>query len=96
MLPVLPPITGLLRQALRQLVADAELRATLGRRAREWWQAHHTVERMHRDYLRVLEWAAALATPEWPEDVPSHLRPEPAAGARALIAPFGVDVDILG
>ena len=87
---------AMLRQALRRLVADAELRASLGARAREWWQAHHTVERMHRDYQRVMIWAATLPDPEWPQDAPPHLRPDPRAFARTLAARFGVDVDILG
>ena len=49
---------AMLRQALRRLVADADLRASLGRRAREWWEAHHTIARMRRDYERALAWAA--------------------------------------
>ena len=86
---------AMLRQALRRLVADADLRARLGRRAREWWEAHHTLPRMHRDYARVLPWAAGLPAPEWPTDAPAHLRPDPASHGRALLADFGVEVDIL-
>ena len=86
---------AMVRQALRRLVADAELRASLGRRAREWWRAHHTVARMQRDYLRVLPWAADRPLPDWPADAPAHLRPDPSAWARDLVAPFGVDVDLL-
>lgn len=85
----------MLREAMLRLARDADLRASLGRRAREWWQAHHTLPRMHRDYLRVLEWAAGQPDPAWHDDMPAHLRPDPAAHARALAAPFGVDVDIL-
>lgn len=86
---------AMLRQALRRLIADLDLRASLGTRAREWWQAHHTVQRMHRDYARVLDWAAGQALPEWSPDVPRHLRHDPSTMARELAAPFGVDVDIL-
>lgn len=86
---------AMLRQALRRLVADAELRASLGRRAREWWQAHHTIARMQREYARVLDWASQQPLPDWPSDAPAHLRQDPSAMARALTAPFGVDVDIL-
>ncbi len=86
----------MLRQALRRLVADADLRAALGRRARDWWQAHHTVGRMQRDYRKAIAWASTLPLPEWPDDTPAHLRPDAAAWARTLAAPFGVDVDILG
>ena len=86
---------AMLRQALRRLVADPELRATLGRRAREWWEAHHTVARMHREYLAALDWATAQPAPDWPADAPPHLRPDPSSWARGLAAPFGVEVDIL-
>jgi hypothetical protein len=86
---------AMLRQALRRLVADPDLRATLGRRAREWWEAHHTVARMRRDYLAALDWAIAQPAPDWPADAPVHLRPDPSAWARDLIAPFGVTVDLL-
>ena len=74
----------------------APLRRALGERAREWWEAHHTVARMQRDYLARLEWAAALPNPAWPADAPPHLHPDPASLARDLLAPFGVEVDILG
>lgn len=87
---------AMLRQALRRLLTDAGLRASLGGRAREWWQAHHTVARMQRDYERALEWAAALPAPTRPADLPAHLRPDAGAWARDLLAPFGVKVDLLG
>lgn len=86
----------MLRRALVRLARDASLRESLGRRAREWWQAHHTVARMRRDYARALEWAATLPMPAWPVDAPPHLQPDPSSLGRALIAPFGVEVDILG
>lgn len=86
---------AMLRQALRRLVRDADLRASLGRRARQWWQAHHTLPRMHRDYDRVLAWAAGLPERAWPEGAPAHLRPDPSGHARSLVAGFGVDVDVL-
>ena len=85
----------MLRQALRRLVADSELRRSLGERAREWWEAHHTLARMRRDYERVTEWAAGLPVPQWPADAPPHLHPDPAERARRMAAPFGVEVDIL-
>jgi len=87
---------AMLRQALRRLVVDEALRRSLGERARQWWEAHHTLPRMHRDYLRVVDWAAGCPTPEWPADVPPHLRSDPASWARDLAAPFHVAVDILG
>ncbi len=86
---------AMLRQALKRLVQDPALRDRLGRRAREWWEARHTVARMQRDYARALPWAAAQPEPAWPADAPPHLRPDPAGWARDLSAPFGVSVDIL-
>jgi glycosyltransferase involved in cell wall biosynthesis len=86
----------MLRQAVRRLATDASLRARLGTNARLWWEAHHTLDRMQRDYRRVLHWAAALPDPPVPSQWPSHLLPDPAVFARSLIAPLGVDVDVLG
>jgi glycosyltransferase involved in cell wall biosynthesis len=86
---------AMVRQAIRRLVVDAGLRATLGQRAREWWHAHHTLPRMHREYARALQWASTLPSPTWPEDTPSHLRPDPASSARSLTRALGVDVDLL-
>ncbi|MGV3517079.1 MAG: glycosyltransferase family 4 protein [Luteitalea sp.] len=87
---------AMLRQALRRLVVDADLRRQLGRRAREWWAGRHTLARMHRDYEAALAWAVTQPVPEWPADAPAHLRPDPSAWARSLTAAFGVEVDILG
>lgn len=85
----------MLRQAMTRLATDAALRQQLGQQAHAWWQAHHTIPRMQRDYLRALGWAAALPEPAWPAGAPAHLRPDPSAFARSLVAPLGVDVDIL-
>ena len=85
----------MVRQALRRLITDADLRAALGRRAREWWEAHHTLPRMHREYEQALRWASALPDPVWAEDTPAHLRSDPAAWARELTDAFGVEVDLL-
>jgi hypothetical protein len=86
----------MLRQAMRRLAVDAMLRDALGTQARSWWQAHHTVARMHRDYARVLDWAAAQPEPQPSSSLPTHVLPDPAAFARSLLAPFDVHVDILG
>ena len=87
---------AMLRQALRRLVTDSDLRRSLGERARAWWEARHTLPRMQRDYARVMAWAASQPLPAWPAAAPPHLRPDPARMARRLAAPFGVEVDILG
>jgi glycosyltransferase involved in cell wall biosynthesis len=86
----------MLRQAMRRLAVDAMLRDALGTQARLWWQAHHTMARMHRDYARVLDWAAAQPEPQPSSSLPTHVLPDPAAFARSLLAPFDVHVDILG
>ncbi|HTV00510.1 MAG TPA: glycosyltransferase family 4 protein [Luteitalea sp.] len=86
---------AMVRQALRRLSTDAHLRATLGQRAREWWEARHTLPRMHRDYVRAVAWAATRPVPGWPADAPPHLRPDPRAAARDLLRDFGVPVDLL-
>jgi glycosyltransferase involved in cell wall biosynthesis len=85
----------MLRRAMVRLAEDGALRRQLGEQAYAWWQAHHTIARMRRDYLRALDWAAALPAPGWSADAPAHLRPDPAAFARSLLAPLGVEVDIL-
>lgn len=87
--------THMLREAMTRLATDVALRRQLGQQAYAWWQAHHTIPRMQRDYLRALGWAAALPEPAWPADAPAHLRPDPSAFARSLIARLAVDVDIL-
>jgi hypothetical protein len=74
---------------------DAALRTQLGTQARLWWEAHHTIARMRRDYARVIPWAAGLPDPAMKPGLPGHLLPDPAAFAQSLIASFGVDVDVL-
>jgi hypothetical protein len=41
------------------------------------------------DYQRAISRAAAFSAPE--AQLPSHLRPDPMAAARALAEPFGAD-----
>lgn len=81
-----------LRLALRRLATDADLRARVGRAARAHWAARHTVAYMAADYLGVLERTAARAAPA--VTLPAHLRPDPLAHARALVAPLGVDLGL--
>jgi glycosyltransferase involved in cell wall biosynthesis len=76
-----------LRLALTRLAADAGLRARLGGAARAWWAAEHTVDRMTDDYERVIARAVAEPMPE--VALPAHLRPDPFAHTRALVAPLG-------
>ena len=73
------------RLALRRLGQDAALRRVLGDRGRRWWEREHTVARMVDDYERVLARARITPPPVEQPDWPRHLRPQPDAGARALV-----------
>jgi glycosyltransferase involved in cell wall biosynthesis len=81
-----------LRLAMRRLATDRPLRETLGRRARQFWEREHTVERMAGDCERLM--AQALRQPMPVADLPSHLRPDPASFARQVAQPFDVDLSI--
>jgi len=74
-----------LRLAMRRLATDASLRDRLGRRAREWWEREHTVDRMVTDYERAIARAVTLPSPSPGPDWPAHLRPDPAARAHELL-----------
>ncbi len=76
-----------LRLAIEMLGRNAALRARLGASARRYWEREHTIERMTDDYQRAIARAAALDDPT--VDLPAHLRPDPLALARRVIAPFG-------
>ena len=81
-----------LRLAFARLAVDRDLRAALGARGHAHWAREHTVDRMVDAYRRVLARAAATdppAAPGWP----AHLRPDPLAHARALLAPMGIVPD---
>ena len=74
--------------AMRSLGSDAGLRRRLGERARAWWRAHHRIDLMAEDYERVIETAAARrASP-----LPGELLPDSSEHARALLAPFDVNL----
>jgi hypothetical protein len=72
--------------ALKRLTTDAALRARLGAAARAHWAAGHTVDHMASAYEAVLREAATLPDPV--VTLPPHLRPDPAAFARGLVARF--------
>jgi len=62
-----------LRAAMHRLVTDGALRGRLGREARRYWEAEHTVDRMVADYERVIARAAAQPAPD--PALPAAMRP---------------------
>jgi len=81
-----------LRLALVRLGTDSVLRADLGRAARAWWEAEHTVDRMADDYEAAFARAVASAPPK--AALPEHLRPDPLGAARDLVT--AIDDDLMG
>jgi glycosyltransferase involved in cell wall biosynthesis len=83
------------RLAMQRLATDRQLRATLGRRAREFWQRAHTLEQMRERYLEVL--AKALESPPAEASAagrgPAHLTDTGATRLDALVRDLHVSVD---
>jgi glycosyltransferase involved in cell wall biosynthesis len=96
-----------LRLAMRRLAQDADLRAQLGRAAREYWQREHTIEAMADDYDRVMREAQGArregrdASREDPGSgihasrasqlAPRASRTDGDEKLRALLEPFGIE-----
>jgi glycosyltransferase involved in cell wall biosynthesis len=80
-----------LELAMRQLASDSDLRVSLGRAARCYWEAEHTVGLMHADYERVLAEAAAT-DPRDPATLglPAHLLADHSEAATRLAEEMGV------
>lgn len=83
----------MLQLALKRLIADRALRVSLGRRAREWWEANHRLDTMADAYDRVLGLAQQRPAP--PMTLPAHLRDDGTSRARELLAGVGAGVDFL-
>jgi glycosyltransferase involved in cell wall biosynthesis len=81
--------------AMRRLAVDARLRAAVADAGHRYWSEHHTLEAMADDYRRLLPLAAARAAPA-PRDLPRHLTRDYSESARALLARFGLGVDLFG
>ena len=79
-----------LRLAMHRLAVDADLRETLGRHARAYWEAGHTVDRMADDYERVMALAGTLPTPA--PGRPPHMAPDAWAHAKLVAASFAPDI----
>jgi len=82
-----------LRLAMRRLAADADLRASLGRAAREYWTKEHSPDVMVADYERVMKMAASLAHGRIAEGA-SEGGEGGASKLRDLLAPFGLKAPI--
>jgi glycosyltransferase involved in cell wall biosynthesis len=77
-----------LRLAMRRLATDADLRARLGRAARECWMREHSVDAMADDYERIMREAASRPDPG--VELPPHMRDPGDSRLRTLIRPFGL------
>jgi glycosyltransferase involved in cell wall biosynthesis len=82
--------THSLRVAMHRLATDAALRDRLGRAARRFWEAEHTVDRMVADYERLI--ARALTLPPAPDALPAALRPAFWDDVRRAIGDFAPGV----
>lgn len=71
-----------LRLAMWRLGELSTVRAALGEAGRAWWESHHTVAHMVRDYETAF--AAAVSAPMPTSSLPAGLRPDPTAAAAAL------------
>jgi glycosyltransferase involved in cell wall biosynthesis len=77
-----------LRLAMRRLAADPDLRAALGKAAREYWSTHHNHEAMSTDYLRVMAEAMHHTPP--PQPLPDHLVNTADGTLRQVLHTLGV------
>jgi hypothetical protein len=77
--------------ALVRLSSEPELRASLGRAARAWWERHATVPHAVEAWQRVLTEAVMVPAPSRPAGWPSHLDDDGSRRAREVLAPFGLD-----
>ena len=78
-----------LRLAMRRLTQDTALRAQLGRQARAYWQRHHTLDHMVKDYASLV--GRVLEAPPPTGKLPGHLRPVGIEHALALTAEGGYE-----
>ena len=81
---------------MRMLAADPRRRESLGHAGHGYWSAHHTLEVMADDYLRLIAAAAARRAPAV-TDLPAHFTDDHSALARRIAERFGVSFDaVLG
>jgi mannosyltransferase len=77
-----------LRLALRRLGTDRTLRDALGRAARAYWQAHHSIATMVEGYRRLIDEARRQKVAA--VELPVHLRDDGAGTLERLLEPFGL------
>ncbi|HET6954964.1 MAG TPA: glycosyltransferase family 4 protein [Vicinamibacterales bacterium] len=82
--------------AMRSLAEDPLLRDSLGRAGHAYWQTHHSVDVMVRDYERLIERAAASPVPTV-TDLPPHFTDDHSTLARTITGQLGFELnDVLG
>lgn len=82
--------------AIRRLSADAALRSQLGEAAHAWSRSHESVAVAVDAWQAVLGEAVRLEAPAHPAEWPPHLAADGTERARAMLAEFGVTVDLFG
>jgi len=80
--------------AMRRLSADAALRSALGEAAYAWSRAHEGGTVPLDAWQRLLRDATQVDPPPRPATWPSHLTPDGTERARAMLAEFGVAIDL--
>jgi len=78
-----------LRLAMRALAGEPRLRASLARAGHAYWSAHHTLEVMTADYVRLIAAAAARPAPVV-TDLPSHFTDDHSQTVREITRAFGI------
>ena len=81
-----------LLHAMRALAEDPLLRDSLGRAGHAYWQTHHSIDVMVRDYDALIPRAAAHPVPVV-TDLPSHFTDDYATVARRITEQLGFRLD---
>jgi glycosyltransferase involved in cell wall biosynthesis len=78
--------------AMRALAGDRDLRESLGRAGHAYWQTHHSIDVMVRDYEHLIERAAASPVPTV-TDLPPHFTDDHSTLARTIVGQLGFSLD---
>lgn len=78
--------------AMRALAGEPSLRESLGRAGHAYWQAHHSIDVMVRDYEELIPRAAARPAPVV-SDLPSHFTDDHATIAHRITGQLGLSLD---